>query len=494
MGSSASIKVGPNDQCPCLSGKKYKHCCRGKIDWEKILRSGHGSLEHMSVRGRNLLFVEAIHGALQLDKTINPVSLSEYKKAFTADAVRKIYEAVCNLWPPHTDIQSLLERTGADVSGLYIGDYDPAYVSAAIVRHSVYANKILLVEPFQHPYILSPEYNPLENPSQYRAQTLRDVNFYLKVLPWIEAGIVEFIRTPADFDRKLNYDAIRRSRQIPDDDPELLAAKKASLADLKRRHMQKQAMQDLILGAPASRLRKVYAESGVSDKVTEEEFFRFIEAQRDADPNFLEPMGMGENNAQLRMVFSGGTYEMARLSAQMSRSYLFTDLEMRWAIIRHDRRKQTAENTVWSPFAKAVQNTRLHYLNNLTLDHALRLRTENRLEGVRKVMVDAWEKARTDDPFDERGAVDLANRLNDAVSEAEAEWQDVKAEVVKYGGAALATGIASLGGAAIATGQAAFMAAAAFVGTAALGAWAKFRQAAYQKRHPAAFFMNLSKE
>jgi hypothetical protein len=106
-------------------------------------------------------------------------------------------------------------------------------------------------------------------------------------------------------------------------------------------------MQDLILGAPTSHLKKIYAESGVADKVTEEEFFQFIQTQREADPDFLEPMGMGENNAQLRMLFSGGTYEMARLAAQMSRSYLFTDLEMRWAVIKHDRRKQSAENTAF---------------------------------------------------------------------------------------------------------------------------------------------------
>jgi hypothetical protein len=87
-------KVGPNDPCPCWTGKKYKHCCRGKIDWEQILRSGRNYNDFISVRGRNLMFVEAIHDALQLDKETSPVSLEKYKKAFTADAVRKIYEAV----------------------------------------------------------------------------------------------------------------------------------------------------------------------------------------------------------------------------------------------------------------------------------------------------------------------------------------------------------------------------------------------------------------
>src|ERR1700730_5970569 len=148
---TSTIKVGPNDPCPCWSGKKFKQCCRGVIDWERTLRSGEDYRHLMSTRGRNLLFVHAIHEALGLDSEIEAASLANYKRTFTAQAVRKIYEAVVEIWPPETNIQQVLERTGSDVSGLYIGDYHPDYVSRALVRHSIYANKILLVDPFIHP-------------------------------------------------------------------------------------------------------------------------------------------------------------------------------------------------------------------------------------------------------------------------------------------------------------------------------------------------------
>lgn len=127
----------------------------------------------MSIRGRNLLFVTAIFAALGLDTEDQAASLATYKKAFTPSAVRKIYEAVVEIWPSNTNVQSLLERTGADVSGLYIGDYHPEYVTRALVRHSIYANKILLVDPFQHPHILKDQFNPILNPERYRAQTLK---------------------------------------------------------------------------------------------------------------------------------------------------------------------------------------------------------------------------------------------------------------------------------------------------------------------------------
>src|SRR5262249_16500036 len=157
-------------------------------------------------------------------------------------AVRKIYEAVVELWPTDTRIESLLARAGTDVSGIYIGDYDSAYITRAIVRHSIYANKIMLIDPFQHPYILIYQYNPVVNPGQYRAQTLKNVNFYLSLWPWINAGIVEFIRTPADFDRRLNFETVQRTKELYDNNPELQAAVQLSVDDLRSRHYREQGL------------------------------------------------------------------------------------------------------------------------------------------------------------------------------------------------------------------------------------------------------------
>jgi SEC-C motif len=234
-------KFGRNDPCPCLSGKKFKHCCQGKIDWQRLIRERADPQSYISARGRNLQFVAAILDALQFDPS-KETSLLEYKQRFTTEAVRKIYEAVMHIWPPDTDIQSVLERSRTDVSGLYVGDYHIDYLSRAVVRHSTHANKILLVEPFQHPYILKPKFNPIENPSQYRSQTLKDVNFYLAMVPWVQAGIVEFIRTPADFDRHLNFAALKRTELVAKD-AIVRAAVQESAEDLHQRHSDRRAHQ-----------------------------------------------------------------------------------------------------------------------------------------------------------------------------------------------------------------------------------------------------------
>lgn len=141
-------KIGRNDPCPCGTGKKFKQCCYGKVDWNGIIRSGSDWIPYLSIRGRNLHFVYRIAEILQLDSHKN---LTDYKKGFTEKAVREIHEAIFDVWPPNSDITTILQSTSDDVSGLYIGDYDIEYISRGIVRHSIYANKILIVDPFVYP-------------------------------------------------------------------------------------------------------------------------------------------------------------------------------------------------------------------------------------------------------------------------------------------------------------------------------------------------------
>jgi len=480
-------KVGRNSACSCLSGKKFKHCCQGKIDWERLRRDRADPQPYMSARGRNLQFAAAIIDALQLDPAAQ-MSLTRYKQSFSADAVRKIYEAIMSIWPPETDIQNVLERSRDEVSGLYVGDYQIDYLSRAVVRHSIYANKILLVEPFQHPYILSPKFNPIENPHQYRAQTLKDVNFYFAMMPWVQAGIVEFIRTPADFDRHLNIAALKRA-QLVAKDATIQAAIRESTQDLHQRHYDRQGPQLAVLSAPDSYLRRIFNKVRKrNDEVSEDDFISYIHSLRERDLDFLEPL-QAADGGQLHNFFAGGLMETASSAAQMTGSYLFTDLKAKWAQIERDR-GTNAETEVWSPFAKAVQNTKLHYLNNLSAQDALRLRAEGRLENLRAFMTKMWAKAQGDQPFSERAAIDLANELAAAVGEAEAEWAHLKTELVKRASQAAVASIAAFGPA-IATGSALWHAAATAVGSIGVALWSKYKRRQYDVKFPAAFFMDL---
>jgi AraC-like DNA-binding protein len=485
-----SNKIGRNDLCPCGSGKKYKHCCIGRVDWNDIFRSKKDWRPYLSIRGRNINFVNRIAEILQID-TGKVKNLTDFKKGFTKVAVREIHEAILEVWPPNADIKNILESTSDDVSGLYIGDYDIEYISRGIVRHSIYANKILVVDPFIYPKSVRDEYNPILEPDQYRTQTLKNVNFWFSLLPWIESGVIEVIRTPADFDTRLNWESMNRQKQKFEDIAELKEAAEVSVKELENRHMEKQAKTHLILSAPDSYIEGLIKKLGLEkDGYTAKDFLKYVHKQRESDPNFLEPIGPDSESGQLHMMSSGASYDIAQLTASLTRSYLVTDLYVKWREIEMDRSLNNAESRVWSPFAKALQESPLKFLNNLHLEHALKLRKEGRLESLRSFLLKVWKHARTEEAFDETNVRLFAEELREEISLAEQEWDKIDQDLLKIVGGEVGAGFLAAGPL-IAAGHGLFVGAAAVaVGATTLAASYKKRRH-FPDRFPAAFFMNI---
>jgi hypothetical protein len=277
----------------------------------------------LTVHEKNLAFIEKIADAFCLDSDRVAKSLPEFKRAFTARAVRDLHEEIIWLWPKTMEITKTLASATADVSGLYIGDYALDHLVQSIVRHSLYAGKLLIADPFVYPHSVREEYNPILNPEQYRTQTLRNVNFWLTLTPWIKAGLVEIIRTPAEFDHKLQWDSMREQEKKFAESLELRAAQKTTVDELKGRHIEKWKYRDLVLSLPDHALIDRLAELADPAKgITKEDLLEYVRKQRDNDPDFLEVAAESEKDAQLSMITTGPMYNVARLTASLTRSYL----------------------------------------------------------------------------------------------------------------------------------------------------------------------------
>ena len=487
-------KFGRNNLCPCGSGKKFKQCCKGKIDWDAKVRAGAASISDLSIQGRNLYFLTRLVDILQLDSldSAEHTEASGYKNAFTADAVKAIHEAVVEIWPLTTDIQRILAPVADDVSSLYIGDYDPNFLARAIVRQSVYAGKILIVDPFIYPPSVRDEYNPILNPDQFRQQTLKNTNLWFSLMPWILAGIVEIIRTPGDFDWKLNLESLERQQKKFDQDPRLKKSLEISVEEFSKRHMNPIAFEELLLGAPDSYLKQIFDAQGWGQKGESfDDFLADVQRRRNENINFLAPLSMGPNSRRITVLSSGASYDMAKIIAGITRSYLVTDLHSRWVEIEIDRGNQNPETKVWSPFSKAFQETPLHFLNGISLSHALQLRSEGRLESLRNFLHRVWKKARMTEQFDSANALELAEELKHEIAIANEEWKKIDKDLIKTIKKELRIG-AFAAGPLIATGHGSFLAA----GTAIAGTFAlidsTMSRRNFPDRYPAAFFMNIS--
>jgi len=486
------FEIKRNDICPCGSGKKYKYCCEGKVDWNQIIKKGKDRTPYFSIRGRNLLFINKIAEALQLDSVIPSTSKQELRAAFTSEAVKKIHEALINVWPPNTDIQNVLQGARSDVSCLYVGEYRPENILKGLVRHSIYANKMIVIDPFVYPYSVRDEYNPVLMPEQYRMQTLRNVEFWFLLTPWIEAGIVEIIRTPDDFDRKLKWDSLKRQQKKFEENEELRKALEESTSKfVNSKQMEEEMFRQLILPAPIEYLRKLFKELDLGKEgLTFEEFISYIDKKREKDPYFLETITPGKHISQLLMLSSGASYDIAKLTANLTGSYLLTDIYSRWKEIEVDRESQNAESREWSPFAKAFQSLELKFLNNLDLEHALILRKEKQLEHLRVFLRKVWKSACTVEPISEINANLLADELKDEIKKAEVEWKKIDRKLLDWVGKEVAVGLIAAGPM-IASGYCSFLAAALALGGIIKLGVTHLERKSFQDKFPAAFFMKL---
>jgi hypothetical protein len=196
------------------------------------------------------------------------------------------------------------------------------------------------------------------------------------------------------------------------------------------------------------------------------------------------------------MYTSGTHYAGAKITAQLTGSYLFTDLDSKWKEIEFDRENVGAENVAWAPFAKSMQEAKLKYLDNLKLEHALTLRKEGRLDGLRSFLHKVWRSACSEEPFDQKNAIALATELTDEVRKADAEWAKINLDLVKMLGGELTAGLAAVGAAGpiISQGTAAFLAAAGVVGAGATVAHNVMKRKKFPREFPAAFFMNVTED
>ena len=361
----------------------------------------------------------------------------------------------------------------------------------AVVRHSIYATKLLIVDPFLYPLSVRDEYSPILHPEQHRAQTLRNANIWLALAPWIDAGLVEVIRTPADFDPKLAWDSIHSQRKKFAENTELAAAATVSVEEMKQRHGEDWKFRHLVLSSPdASLLHDLDAVAKKESGISKEDLLSYIQKKRDEDPDFLEPFSATETSAQLFSITSGASYDIARLTASLTGSYLITDLTSKWREIEIDRQGRSAETTTWSPFAQAIQHTSFRYLESVSIQDALNLRKQERLESFRAFLRRVWTQACAPESFDKVNARLLADELEGEVKKANEEWAEIDRELLKYAGAA-AAGIAAASPI-IGTGQGEFIAAAALLAGLPALASSTWKRKGFADRFPAAFFLKLA--
>jgi hypothetical protein len=282
-----------------------------------------------SIRERNLMLFNAIANVLKLEQGKDWVSV---RRELTDEQISKVYFLYEGLWPRETDVLRLLPKPDGNARAIYTGYIHPEAITDFALGASLYFGELLIEHPFLHAGTVKKEFSPVENPRAFRQEFLKTALFFFTVIPLVEAGLVNLIPDPCNFDVHLRDQMFQmaRARSVGMDidwrkEPRI---KQLAEDDFKRNVMS------LPRGALRSQLLKM--SSGL-DETKLDETLSYVEQLKERDPLAVLQKGSfvgGEKGGQFNSMKLAPNFEMAMYLVQATGSCIVTDSVFRWTEIR----------------------------------------------------------------------------------------------------------------------------------------------------------------
>ena len=318
-------RLRKNDPCGCGSGRPYKKCCRNKSENQRP------SWQELSIRERNLGLIRAVNDILGLNQG---KTWGDVRREFDEEHVKRIHEVYETLWPPHTDILSLLPKPDNELRALYSGIVDPRLISTFATSVTPYFDQLLIQSPFVNPACVRPEFRPTESPHQHLYQTIKNVLVLLTLEPFIDAGFVNLFPDPCDFNFHLRRQMMNMAEErcsdieIDGDEKELLMA------------LGEDDFRRSLLALPRDAQRSVFTKS--SPEMSNEELERVLDymaVMKEKDPlALLREDLLGNGEGQFTMFSMAPNFELAMYIAQATGSVIVTHSQFRWKELGQARR------------------------------------------------------------------------------------------------------------------------------------------------------------
>ena len=385
----ANKKIRPNEPCGCGSGKKFKRCCRNKKQTRRP------SWAYMSIRERNLALYNGVVDILGLNKN---KTWDDIRRELSADQVKEIHGLYGFLWPRDTDIYSLLPKPDGQCRALFTGIIDPSTIPMFALGSTTLFDEILIQQPFVNPTDVKPDFSPVHSPHLYKQQTLKNVFLLLTLMPYIDAGFVNFFPDPCVFDehllRQMMHMAKARSGDVHFDATEDAILMRLAREDYYRgirsmpRESQKKSLTSTVqdMGDMAQGIDEALIE-GILDLMQE---------QNQQDPfSLLQTSLPDAEEGQFMIRSMAPNLEISFVIAQATGSMLITDQPYRWKEITHARNARASERAnPWNRLAKSISS--LKYVLDANPETNWRQRAHGRYGPVRNAFGRILQATSTD--------------------------------------------------------------------------------------------------
>lgn len=316
-----AYKPGRNDDCGCGSGKKFKKCCEGKSEDDRP------AWDVYSIRERNLILC---NGAAKIFGFNDGKDWEDLRSELSNEQIVEFYQLYDWLWPKSTEIFRLLPRPDDSLRALYSGLIDPRTIALFPLSVCPYFDEILVEHPFVHPSSVKPEFSPIENPHQYKSQTLKHLMLLFTLEPFIGTGLINFFPDPCIFDQHLQ-------RQMFDMVSERHAD--VSMSTEEQEFHLRLARDDFsrtLYGLPRDQqLRQI--EQAMPEMSPEDrgKLVDYMTEQQRGDPLALLQEDLFGSGGQMTTFSMTPNYEMSLFIAQVTGSIYVTSSQTRWGEIQH---------------------------------------------------------------------------------------------------------------------------------------------------------------
>ena len=421
------MKIGRNDPCPCGSGKKYKKCCIGKAnDGEREWHGTKGELTY-TLKERNLILLGTAADIFGFTKG---VTWEQLKRNISSEQIRELYSVIADIWPPDADLIKLLPEPDSKLRALYLGDVKPELIMRNVFRFGLYADEIFIVDPFHNPWCIAEQYNPLVNPDQYKADTLKLLFFLFLLEPWIRANLVTLIPDPGNFD----YSLRRKTWELAEKRYENWQPSSEDITEFEP--AMKEEFARSLWTTPKDYLEKSFRK--LNPGISEQELvdmMKYIDRLRKDDPLALE-QPIQETGGQMIVGRTGANLEMALYIAHLTGAFPYTNIRRRWEELLSAKEELSESAKVWSPITKAFQDLDFKFLDNVDSRFACSIRTDGRLESFRAFLRRLWNTVRgeLDAGMIDSLARDFRDELTSEHHKAEAEWAEIDSALLKSAG------------------------------------------------------------
>lgn len=384
MGRHLSNQPNRNEKCRCGSGRKYKKCCGNPAQLAETFKR-HLRLRQWNtsatLRQTTLEFIDDLSSTLGLHISDNTVT-GPFASQVPLEAIAEIHSRITRYFPRSAGTYKRLlvdvEQQGG--VGVYLGPRSPHSICTHIARHSIYSQKIWVPNPFCQLYA-DPEGgnvpNAQESPLDWKNFTIRNALLLLKLRPWIESGVVacapalgwadeEFLR-----EKVSPVSGLRMSQESPD-------LHKAHTFDVISEAVQQvhpnvvpSLIRELITGdIPPELMDEI-----VKMTATNNQFNTFDDTR--GPRKTVISFGDGE------------TLETAEIIARLTGGYTLP------TGFRHEKEHRTKPIDTSSPqtnISLALSGYQFNFLNHATLNFALKIRTDGRLNRLRSYLDRLWRR------------------------------------------------------------------------------------------------------